>query len=489
MKAILLCAGSGKRFQPITHTCPKSLVPINGLPLIERTIAFLSDNAVNDITIVTGYAAEQFDYLTHKYGISLVHNELFASTNNWSSLFTVRDQLDDSLVIDGDLYFLENFLPFIKKDRSQFISQETTYGKEWELIYDPEKRVSAVNKWSSTGYGMVGLSFWTGAAATALSQELTKCSGDDYWEDAALRILDKESIYVSCVPHSFVQEIDSIHDALEFELLTHKDVAELISIDFPPQQLKGLTNNTWKVRNHLGEYQCLRVPGKGTSAFINRAEEPELLALIKELGITPPTLFYPGGLKCSAFLESHRVTEQKDLALPYFDQLAKIFNLMHSIEYPNNFKFAPAWIVDEISMYQKQSNEVIDQVFLDWIKAKATYFDSFKPVFCHRDLLLENMLIRPNCPDSLQLIDFEYAGFTHPLWDAASFILEAELSEELSELLCQALKLSTREKKELEWMKILVDYIWGMWGRVNQYEAYADKRLSRSKKMFSGITL
>lgn len=58
MKAIILAGGRGKRLRPITDYVPKSLVPINNIPIIEWQIRYLKKFGIKEIIICTGYKAE-----------------------------------------------------------------------------------------------------------------------------------------------------------------------------------------------------------------------------------------------------------------------------------------------------------------------------------------------------------------------------------------------------------------------------------------------
>tara|TARA_B100000214_G_C23642008_1_gene478895 strand:- start:26 stop:247 length:222 start_codon:yes stop_codon:yes gene_type:complete len=50
-KAIILCAGFGKRMHPITKKIPKPLIEINGVTLLENSIKFLSSLGIKHIII------------------------------------------------------------------------------------------------------------------------------------------------------------------------------------------------------------------------------------------------------------------------------------------------------------------------------------------------------------------------------------------------------------------------------------------------------
>ena len=50
-KAIILCAGYGKRVLPLTKTTPKPLLKINEVPLIEYSIRILTELGVREIAV------------------------------------------------------------------------------------------------------------------------------------------------------------------------------------------------------------------------------------------------------------------------------------------------------------------------------------------------------------------------------------------------------------------------------------------------------
>ncbi len=67
MKAIILAGGHGKRLRPITDYVPKSLVPIQNIPIIEWQIKYLKKYGVNEVIICTSYKTKMIEnYLSMK---------------------------------------------------------------------------------------------------------------------------------------------------------------------------------------------------------------------------------------------------------------------------------------------------------------------------------------------------------------------------------------------------------------------------------------
>lgn len=74
MEAIILAGGRGKRLKQVTDYVPKSLIPLNNIPIIEWQIRYLKKFGINKIIICTGYKTEQIEnYLNIKnnFGIKI----------------------------------------------------------------------------------------------------------------------------------------------------------------------------------------------------------------------------------------------------------------------------------------------------------------------------------------------------------------------------------------------------------------------------------
>lgn len=111
----------GKRLGEYTKENTKCMVPVNGVPLIDRTLRQLGELNLNRIVVVTGYEGQKLkDYIeSHHKGtkIEYVNNPIYDKTNNIFSLALAKDKLaeDDSLLIESDLIFEDGIFETLAK--------------------------------------------------------------------------------------------------------------------------------------------------------------------------------------------------------------------------------------------------------------------------------------------------------------------------------------------------------------------------------------
>jgi glucose-1-phosphate thymidylyltransferase len=63
MDAVVMAAGEGRRLRPLTERYAKSVLPIDGRPVIVTMLRELQAAGIGGITVVTGYLAEQVETL------------------------------------------------------------------------------------------------------------------------------------------------------------------------------------------------------------------------------------------------------------------------------------------------------------------------------------------------------------------------------------------------------------------------------------------
>ncbi len=60
MKAVVLVGGEGTRLRPLTFTSPKQMLPIVGVPMIERVLGHLAAHGVDEAVLSLGYLPDAF---------------------------------------------------------------------------------------------------------------------------------------------------------------------------------------------------------------------------------------------------------------------------------------------------------------------------------------------------------------------------------------------------------------------------------------------
>lgn len=111
MQAIILAAGMGRRLGEYTKDNTKCMVPVNGVPLIDRLLGQLSRLKLDRVVIVVGYEGgklvKHIGELYADLNIEFVENPVYSRTNNIYSLWLAKDYLqqDDTILVESDLIF------------------------------------------------------------------------------------------------------------------------------------------------------------------------------------------------------------------------------------------------------------------------------------------------------------------------------------------------------------------------------------------------
>ncbi len=113
LRAVILCAGQGRRLLPLTKFSPKCLLRVAGRPVLEWQLRALAANGVSDVTVVTGFGADAVEEALRRMGpvgggVRTLFNPFFAVADNIGSCFLARDLLrgpPDAVLLNGDTLF------------------------------------------------------------------------------------------------------------------------------------------------------------------------------------------------------------------------------------------------------------------------------------------------------------------------------------------------------------------------------------------------
>lgn len=222
MKAFLLAAGKGTRISRMVKDVPKSTLPINGVPLIRRTVELLSSFGIECVVCV-GYRRDDVISALEGMNAKFCINPFYDVTNSIASLWFAREFLKgDTLILNADVYFSAEILKLVldtPKDAVMAIDKSridvgdyffsTTdngciaeYGKELPI----EKRTCEY----------VGMCKVTNDFISEFTARLDKLVMEHqynlWWEDVLYSFTQERNIYTVDVDGRFWSEIDYFDD-------------------------------------------------------------------------------------------------------------------------------------------------------------------------------------------------------------------------------------------------------------------------------------
>lgn len=106
--AVILAAGQGTRLRAELTDRPKGFLQLGERPIIEESIARLTAAGIDEVIVVTGYAAGYYEDLARRSGglVRTVHNGRFADSGSMYSLALAADlTAGPFLLLESDLVY------------------------------------------------------------------------------------------------------------------------------------------------------------------------------------------------------------------------------------------------------------------------------------------------------------------------------------------------------------------------------------------------
>jgi choline kinase len=130
MNAIIIAAGSGKRISEDAKDLPKSLLMVNGKPIIVHQIQALKQAGIENIIVITGAHSKKFEIENVRY----VKDHCYNEHDILVSLMEAKDFLkNDVLVLYSDIIFESKILKQILDSKGDIsIAIDMT----WEKMYE-----------------------------------------------------------------------------------------------------------------------------------------------------------------------------------------------------------------------------------------------------------------------------------------------------------------------------------------------------------------
>ncbi|MER8634759.1 phosphotransferase family protein [Mesorhizobium sp. M0854] len=269
----------------------------------------------------------------------------------------------------------------------------------------------------------------------------------------------------------------------------------LAGYDGPLERLGGLTNLVFS-----GKDFCLRIPGKGTEEYINRANEAVAAREAAKAGVSPHVLHVDAetGVLVTRFVAgAETMSPGKFKTRPGSPARAgKAFRRLHTsgAVFPSRFELFA--MIDDYLKVLSTKDVALPGGYHDVVREaeavrSALAAQPLPIVACHCDPLCENFL---DTGDRMWIVDWEYSGMNDPLWDLGDLSVEGQFDEAQDEEMMRAYfggEPRPAERGRIVIYKATCDLLWTLWGLIqlanknpaDDFRAYADGRFARCKAL------
>jgi thiamine kinase-like enzyme len=264
-----------------------------------------------------------------------------------------------------------------------------------------------------------------------------------------------------------------------------------------PQRLGGLTNLVFRV----GDY-CLRIPGKGTEEYIDRANEAVATKETAKAGVSPELLhFDPAtGVMVTRFIEGSVTMTPDNFAsrdgAPA--RAGEAFRRLHLSGAVFPFRFELFSMIDDYLGILATKDVALPDGYHDVVREaeavrKALAVNPVPLAACHCDPLCENFL---DADGRMWIVDWEYSGMNDPMWDLGDLSVEGGFSPAQDEEMLTAYfggEATPQDRGRMVIYKAMCDLLWTLWGLIQlannnpaeDFRAYADGRFGRCKALMA----
>ncbi|RVB73666.1 LPS biosynthesis choline kinase [Mesorhizobium sp. M7A.F.Ca.CA.004.06.1.1] len=263
----------------------------------------------------------------------------------------------------------------------------------------------------------------------------------------------------------------------------------------PLERLGGLTNLVFKA----GDF-CLRIPGKGTEEYINRANEAVAAREAAKAGVSPEVLHVdPGtGVMVTRYIAgAETMSPEKFRTRPGSPARAgEAFRKLHDSGAVFPFRFELFAMIDDYLKVLSTKEVALPAGYHDVVREAETVRSALAAhplpiVACHCDPLCENFL---DTGERMWIVDWEYSGMNDPLWDLGDLSVEGKFDAAQDEEMIRAYfggEARPAERGRIVIYKAMCDLLWTLWGLiqlannnpVDDFRAYADGRFARCKAL------
>ena len=132
-------------------------------------------------------------------------------------MYLVREYLENTYVVDADVYISENFLLEKPETSMYFSANKQGFKGEWKLSFDEDLKVNDIEVGDDEGYILCGVSYWDKKDTDIIVKELEDMveNGDFselYWDDIVKNNISKLDIRIEKISENSIYEIDNLEE-------------------------------------------------------------------------------------------------------------------------------------------------------------------------------------------------------------------------------------------------------------------------------------
>ncbi|MGB6118322.1 MAG: phosphotransferase family protein [Mesorhizobium sp.] len=272
-------------------------------------------------------------------------------------------------------------------------------------------------------------------------------------------------------------------------------IPELAGYSGTVERLGGLTNRVFRVGD-----ACLRLPGKGTEEYIDRANEAVAAREAAKAGVSPGVIMAD---PATGIMVTHFIDGTVTMSPALFREregsparAAQAFRKLHMSGAVFPFRFELFAMIDDYLKILSTKDVALPEGYHDVVReadsvrtALAAHPVPLAP--CHCDPLCENFL---DTGSRMWIVDWEYSGMNDPMWDLGDLSVEAGFGATQDDEMLRAYfdgEPSPQDRGRMVIYKAMCDLLWTLWGLIqlandnpaDDFRAYADGRFARCKAL------
>ena len=267
--------------------------------------------------------------------------------------------------------------------------------------------------------------------------------------------------------------------------------------DGPLERMDGLTNAVFRAGGAV-----VRLPGKGTEDYIDRANEAVAAREAARAEVSPEVLFVnpaTGVMVTRYIADTVTMTPDAFRTRPGAPARAgAAFRQLHGsgVVFPARFELFA--MIDDYLRVLATKDVALPTGYHDVVAeagAVRAVLDAapVAPVPCHCDPLCENFL---DTGTRMWIVDWEYSGMNDPMWDLGDLSVEGAFDPDQDAAMLHAYfggPPPAQDRARMTVHKAMCDLLWTLWGLIqlanenpaDDFRVYADTRFARCKALMA----